>query len=724
MNVSLRVANAKIEDVGKGIVRIDTETRRKLNLNIGDVVKITGGKTTAAIVWRAYPEDETLSLIRMDGITRKNADASLGDKVTVEKADAREAEKVILAPLEAKISGNIKRIVKKVLLGTPVVKGDLKPVTIYRHTVNFKVIGTKPKDLVLILTDNTEIIVKEKTIPSELNVPYVTYEDIGGLKEETQRIREMIELPLKHPELFRKLGVEPPSGVLLYGPPGCGKTLLAKAVANETEANFIAINGPEIMSKFYGESERKLRVIFEEAKKKAPSIIFIDELDAIAPKRETVAGEVERRVVAQLLALMDGLGSRGKVVVIGATNRPNALEPALRRPGRFDREIEIKVPDRHSRLEILKIHTRNMPLSKDADLEEIAGLTNGFVGADLAALTREAALIALRRYIPKIDLEKGIIPPEVLEKIEIKMKDLREALKRVQPSALREVIFEPVNVTWKDVGGLREVKNRLREAVEWPLKYPEEIREMGVEPPSGVLLYGPPGCGKTLLAKAVANETEANFIAINGPEIMSMWVGETERALREIFRKARLSAPAIIFFDEIDSIAPRRTGFSGNGGVTDRTVSQLLTEIGGIKKTDSIVVIAATNRPDMVDLALLRPGRLEKILYVEPPDFYSRIEILKIYTKKMKLRKDVDFEKLSEKMEGYSGADIKAVCREAAFLKLRKNSMKPAEVGMQEFEEALLYISPSLTPEIINWYRKFEERYKKAITKELSMETM
>ncbi len=721
VKVVVKVANAKIEDVGKEAVRLDSATRRLLNLNIGDIVKITGKKTTAAIVWRAYPEDENLGLIRMDGITRRNADVSLGERVYVEKAYPGKAEKIILAPVQSKLPGNITKYIKKKLIGVPLVVGDLKPVNFYHHSLNLKVVNTKPKGIVVVEA-NTAIVLREKSVSTTGNIPYVTYEDIGGLKEEIQRIREMVELPLKYPELFQKLGIEPPSGVLLYGPPGCGKTLLAKAVANETEANFIAINGPEIMNKFYGESERRLRKIFNEAKNKSPSIIFIDEIDAIAPKREEVTGEVERRVVAQLLALMDGLSTRGKVIVIAATNRPNALEPALRRPGRLDREIEIKVPDKKERLEILKIHTRNMPLAEDVNLEEIAEVTHGFVGADLSALAKEAAIIALRRYIPTIDSEKGKFSPEIFDEIKIKACDFQKALKRVQPSALREIILEKADVKWGDIGGLHEAKSSLREAVEWPLKHREVIEEMGIEPPSGVLLYGPPGCGKTLLAKAVANETEANFIAINGPEIISMWMGETERAVREIFRKAKLAAPSIVFFDEVDAIAPKRSGSLNNA--MERAVSQLLTEIDGVKELKNVTVIAATNRPDLVDPALFRPGRLEKLIYVGEPDFYSRVEIFKIYTRKMKLKNDVDLEKLAEKTQGYSGADIKSICREAGFIALRKNKMQPVKVRMQDFEEALLLVSPSISPELTSWYKSFEKNFRKPSLKKFSLETM
>ncbi|RLI31179.1 AAA family ATPase, partial [Candidatus Bathyarchaeota archaeon] len=543
-------------------------------------------------------------------------------------------------------------------------------------------------------------------------LPRTTYEDIGGLHEEIQRIREMVELPLRHPELFQRLGIEPPKGVLLHGPPGCGKTLLARAVANESDAHFIAINGPEIMSKFYGQSEARLREIFAEAEKEAPSIIFIDEIDAIAPKREEVTGEVERRVVAQLLALMDGLEGRGNVIVIGATNRINALDPALRRPGRFDREIEIGVPDKQGRYEILQIHTRGMPLAKDVDLKKLAEITHGYTGADLAALCREAAMKALRRYLPEINLEEETIPVEVLEKMEVTMEDFMNAYREITPTAVREVYIEVPTVRWDDIGGLEDVKQKLREAVEWPLKNPEAFKRMGIKPPKGILLYGPPGCGKTLLAKAVATESEANFISIRGPEIFSKWVGESERAIREVFRKARMASPSVIFFDEIDAIAPRRGLGYADSGVTERVISQLLTEIDGIAALEDVVIIAATNRPDILDPAILRPGRIDRLIYVPSPDEEARYEIFKIHTRNMPLAEDVDLRHLAKITAGYSGADIEAVCREAAMNALRRD-MNAASVTMADFEAALETIGPSITPDVDKWYKSFAQRVKK-----------
>jgi transitional endoplasmic reticulum ATPase len=594
----------------------------------------------------------------------------------------------------------------------PVAKGDIIVVPVLGMGVELKVSSTNPSPIVMV-TEGT--VVEISTTPAKRieEVSGITYEDIGGLHEELQRIREMIELPLKHPELFRHLGIEPPKGVILYGPPGTGKTLIAKAIANETGAHFISINGPEIMSKFYGESEARLREVFQEAEQNAPSIVFIDELDAIAPKRSEVTGEVERRVVSQLLTLMDGLKSRGQVVVIGATNRIEAIDPALRRPGRFDREIRIGVPDRNGRREILLIHTRRMPLAEDVDLDELADITHGFVGADIAALVREAAMNALRRYLPEIDLEKEVIPAEVLEKIKVSREDFANALKTIQPSALREVVLEVPNVKWTDIGGLEAVKQELMEAVEWPLKYPEVFKRLGIRPPRGILLYGPPGTGKTLLAKAVATESQANFISVKGPEVLSKWVGESEKAVREIFRKARETAPCIIFFDELDSIAPRR-GFHTDAGVTDRIVNQLLTEMDGIQSLKGVVVLGATNRPDILDPALLRPGRFDRVLYVPPPDKAARLAIFKIHTREMPLDEDVDLDILASVTEGYTGADIEAVVREAAMLAAREN-INAQKVSMRHFEKALLKIKPSVGAEEKAEYDRILSNFKKSM---------
>jgi transitional endoplasmic reticulum ATPase len=576
--------------------------------------------------------------------------------------------------------------------------------------MKFIVTNTSPSGIVLV-TELTDVEVLPEAVEiKEVKVPAVTYEDIGGLKGELQRVREMIELPLKHPEIFDRLGIEPPKGVLLHGPPGTGKTLIAKAVANEADAYFIPIAGPEIMSKFYGESEARLREVFEDAEKNAPSIVFIDELDAIAPKREEVTGEVERRVVAQLLSLMDGLKARGKVVVIGATNRPQALDPALRRPGRFDREIVIGVPDRDGRKEVLQIHTRGMPLAKEVDLDTLANVTHGFVGADLEAICKEAAMSTLRRILPEIKLEEKVIPSEVLEKLQVTKEDFDNALKMVEPSALREVLVEVPNVRWSDIGGLEDVKQELQEAVEWPIKQPDLFKRMGIEPSRGILLYGPPGTGKTLLARAVATESEANFIAVKGPEMLSKWVGESERAVRETFRKARMAAPAIIFFDEIDAVVPMRGSGIGDSHVTERVISQLLTELDGLEKLENVVVIAATNRPDLIDSALLRPGRFDRLVLVPAPDKKARLEIFKIHTKGMPLAKDVDLEALAAETEGYAGSDITGLCREAAMLVLRKDK-KSKEVQMKYFIDAKQKVKPSITDYIEKNYEAFGEQH-------------
>ncbi|RLE52016.1 MAG: AAA family ATPase [Candidatus Methanomethylicota archaeon] len=709
--IQLRVAEARQRDVGRGKVRIDPHVMRKLGVNPGDIVEIEGKRKTAAIVWPAYPEDQDETIIRMDGLIRKNAGVSIGEKVTIRKASARPASLVKLAPSSFSITVDsaFVNFVKKRLYDYPLTQGDTVLIPVLGQAIPFTVVLTRPAGIVLV-TEDTNLIILEKPA-EEIRVPRVTYEDIGGLQEAIQKIREMVELPLKHPELFKRLGIDPPKGVLLYGPPGCGKTLLAKAVANETDAHFISINGPEIMSKFYGESEQRLREVFEEAKQHAPSIIFIDEIDAIAPKREEVTGEVEKRVVAQLLALMDGLEARGDVIVIGATNRPNALDPALRRPGRFDREIEIGVPDKQGRYEILQIHTRNMPLAKDVDLKKLAEITHGFVGADLAALCREAAMKALRRYLPQIDLQQERIPEEVLEKLQVTMKDFMEAFKEITPSAMREVYIEVPNVRWTDIGGLEEAKRELKEAIEWPIKYPESFKRMGIRPPRGILLYGPPGCGKTLLARAVATESEANFISVKGPELLSKWVGESEKAVREIFRKARMASPAIIFLDEIDAIAPMRGLGYGDSRVTERVISQLLTEMDGLVSLENVVVIGATNRPDILDPALLRPGRFDRIIYIPPPDYNARLEILKIHTRNVPLADDVNLEEIAKVTEGYSGSDLEAVCREAAMAALRED-INAQKVAKRHFEAALKRVRPSITEDMIQYYKKWTERYK------------
>ncbi len=676
----LRVKDAEKRDVGRGIARVDPSVASELGLTSGDIIEINGKRRTFAIHWPGHPEDYGKGIIRIDGYIRRNAGVGIDDKVRVSKADAKRAERITLSPTQPlRIIGG-EEYLAQLLEGRVVTRGDTVPVNIMGRKVDLVVTATQPAANALIVTAETQITISEQP-KAAVAVPKITYEDIGGLKEEIQKVREMIELPLRHPELFERLGIEAPKGVLLHGPPGTGKTLLAKAVASETNANFIHIGGPEIMSKYYGESEERLREIFKQAQENAPSIIFIDEIDSIAPKREEITGEVEKRVVSQLLALMDGLEPRGKVVVIGATNRPNAIDPALRRPGRFDREIEIGVPDRQGRLEILQIHTRGMPLADDVDLGRLADITHGFVGADLESLCKEAAMRALRRILPSLDLEAESIPAEVLNKITVTMEDFNEALKDVEPSAMREVLVEVPQVKWSDIGDLSEVKEELKEAVEWPLKYKELFDKTNASPPKGVLLYGPPGTGKTLLAKAVATESEANFISIKGPELLSKWVGESERAVREIFRKAKQAAPCIIFMDEIDSIAPVRGGGYGDSHVTERVISQLLTELDGLEELRDVVVIAATNRPDIIDPALLRPGRFDKLLYVPLPDRDARREIFKIHLGKKPVAEDVDIEKLVNATEGYTGADIAAICNNAMMIAIKEYVAKCKDDG-------------------------------------------
>jgi transitional endoplasmic reticulum ATPase len=673
-----------------------------LSASTGDVIEIRGKRRTVAKCLPLYPSDEGKGIIRVDGLVRNNAGVAIGDTVVVRKIKAVPAEKVIVAPLEA-IPPIDERYLADALESVPLIKGDNVMVPYFGGRLTFQVIGVTPVADAVLVTQKTIFHIAEKG-ETLRGVPQVTYEDIGGLKEEIQKVREMIELPLRHPEIFEKLGIEAPKGVLLYGPPGTGKTLLAKAVANESNAHFISISGPEIMSKFYGESEARLREIFKEAKEKAPSIIFIDEIDSIAPKREEVTGEVERRVVSQLLSLMDGLEARGKVIVIAATNRPNAIDPALRRPGRFDREIEIKVPDKRGRLEILQIHARNMPLDTDVDQDKVAAVTHGFVGADLEYLCKEAAMKCLRRLLPELNLEDEKIPPETLEKLIITMSDFENAIKEVTPSAMREVYLEPPDVPWSEIGGLDDIKRELQEAVEWPMRFPDMYRQLGHAIPKGILLHGPSGTGKTLLAKAIATESEANFISVKGPELISKWIGESERGIREIFRRARQASPCIIFFDEVDSIAPiRGGGMEGGGGhgSTERVVSQLLTEMDGIQEMHGVVVIAATNRVDIIDMALLRPGRFDKVIYVPNPDSKTRQKILEINTKGKPVSHDVDLKRLADMTDAFSGADVSAVANTAISLVLHEylerfptpeeatKHASEALISMNHFEEAV-----------------------------------
>ncbi len=794
--IKLRVAEALQDDAYKGIARIDFEIMERLGVKRGDIISIKGERETVAITDKAYPADVGEGIIRIDGIIRKNAKTGVSENVIVSKANVKEAKRIVIAPAQKGI--RVQGDLKPGLLGRSIIKGDilvLGGVQRRRDFINdeigmdeifgnlneifggfgnlggiqqirFIAANTNPTGP-CIITENTEVIFSNKSIEiHEETIPEVNYEDIGGLTDEVKKIREMVEIPLKHPEIFERLGVEPPKGVLLHGPPGTGKTLLAKAVANESEANFILLNGPEIMSKFYGESEKKIRDIFEDAEKNAPSIIFIDEVDSIAPQREEVGGEVERRVVSQLLTMMDGLQSRGKVIVIAATNRVNSIDPALRRPGRFDREVELRAPDKKGRLQILKIHTRGMPLTKDVDLDYLASITHGFVGADLSSLAKETAMVVLRRILPKLELkENEEIPEEVLKEIKVRKKDFDEALKVVRPSAMREVLVETPNISWEEVGGLDKIKQELKEAIEWPLKYPDAFSRLGIKPPKGILLYGPPGTGKTLLAKAVAKESEANFIQVKGPSLLSMWVGKSEEGIRKVFSRARQVSPCIVFFDEIDALAGKR-GLEIGTKVTERVLNQLLAEMDGIEDLSNVVIIGATNRPDMLDSALLRPGRFDRILLVGSPDKEGRFNVLKIHSKNMPIKltkeeiveldkkfsnikiekttqrmvadelaiediktktdkkewdiKIVNFKELSDKdkllyylaenTDGYVGADIESLVREAAILALRE-SINAKEVKMKHFEESLKKVGTSVTKSDMDRYRKIETDY-------------
>ena len=716
---TLRVAEAKSKDAERGVARVDPAMMESMELTAGDLIQIAGKRKTTAIVWPGYAEDAEKGILRIDGNMRRNAGTSIDERVSIKKIEAREARKITFAPTEPlRIMGG-EEYLGQILEGRAVTRGDIIQINVMGRKIDLVVVNFAPTADATIINRKTEVKISEKPVKEDqASIPKVTYEDIGGLEEEVKKVREMIELPLRHPELFVRLGVEAPKGVLLHGPPGNGKTLLAKAVAGETNANFITIGGPEIMSKFYGESEERLREIFKQAEENAPSIIFIDEIDSIAPKREDVSGETERRVVAQLLSLMDGLEARGKVVVIGATNRPNAIDPALRRPGRFDREIEINPPNKDGRLEILQIHTRGMPLESEVSLEELADLTHGYVGADLSALCKEAAIRSLRRILPDLDLEMESIPIEVLNKITVKREDFFSALREMQPSALREVLVEKPDVHWADIGGLEDVKRELQEAVEWPLKYADVFDYMDTALPKGVLLYGPPGTGKTMMAKAVATESEANFINVKGPEFLSKWVGESEKAVRETFRKARQAAPCVIFMDEIDSIAPTRGG-EGDSHVTERVISQLLTEIDGMQSLNNVIVIAATNRPDILDPALLRPGRFDRIVKVGMPDLDARRQILHIHTDKKPLADDVDIDKLAEKTEGFTGADLAALTNEAVMLAIRsiiakngdnKELMKSQKIDMSFFNMALEKVRPMSRSEL-GIYEKAAEDY-------------
>ncbi|WP_135824351.1 CDC48 family AAA ATPase [Halorussus ruber] len=741
--MKLTVKPLKQKDAGRGLAAIDRQSMHELGVENGDYIVIEGKSQGRAVarVWPGYPEDEGRGVVRIDGQLRQEAGVGIDDKVTIEKADVKPANSVTIAlPQNLQIRGDITPHVRDKLSGQAITKGQNVPFGFglmgmgSGQSIPLKVASTDPEGTVVV-TDSTEINISERAAEEIAQgggaggpegTPSVTYEDIGGLEDELEQVREMIELPMRHPELFSRLGIDPPKGVLLHGPPGTGKTLMAKAVANEIDAHFQTISGPEIMSKYYGESEEKLREVFEEAEENAPAIVFIDELDSIAPKREEAGGDVERRVVAQLLSLMDGLESRGEVTVIAATNRVDAVDPALRRPGRFDREIEIGVPDREGRLEIMQVHTRGMPLADGVDLEEYADNTHGFVGADLENLAKEGAMNALRRIRPEIDLEEEEIPADVLESLKVTERDLKEALKGIEPSALREVFVEVPDVTWDQVGGLEDTKERLRETIQWPLDYPEVFEELDMQAAKGVLMYGPPGTGKTLMAKAVANESDSNFISIKGPELLSKWVGESEKGVREVFSKARENAPTVVFFDEIDSIATER-GSGGGGGtqVSERVVSQLLTELDGLEELEDVVVIATSNRPDLIDSALLRPGRLDRHVHVPVPDEEARKAIFEVHTRNKPVADDVDLDWLASETEGYVGADIEAVTREASMAASREfiNSVDPEEIGdsvgnvrisKDHFEQALDEVTPSVTEETKERYEEIEEEFDSA----------
>ena len=716
-NKALKVAELKPGEVGRGIARIDPEIMDILGLRVGDIVQIDGSKKTVVKVLRGGPEDANRGIIRIDGSTRRNAGTSIDERVDIKKVVAKNAERIIFSPTEQlRLQGGEKYLME-VMEGRVFAKGDVLSLNVMGNKIDLVVTSFVPSADAVMMASTTDVKVSEKPAPKGADVPKVSYEDIGGLGDEVKKIREMIELPLKHPELFKRLGVEAPKGVLLHGPPGTGKTMLAKAVAGETSSNFTFIGGPEIMSKFYGESEEKLREIFKDAEENSPSIIFIDEIDSIAPKRDEVSGEMERRIVAQLLSLMDGLEARGKVVVIGATNRPNSIDEALRRPGRFDREIEISIPDRDGRMEILQIHTRGMPLSEDVNLDRLADMTHGYAGADLSALAKEAAMASLRRVLPDIDMEAEEIPVEVLNRIQVNKDDFREALKDMQPSTMREVLIEKPRVYWDDIGALENAKQELKEAVEWPLKYGKVFEHMNAKPPRGILLYGPPGTGKTMLAKAVATESEANFIAVKGPEFLNKWVGESEKAVRETFRKARQASPCVIFMDEIDSIAPKRGSCGGDSNVTERVISQMLTEMDGLEALNDVIVIAATNRPDIMDPALLRPGRFDRSIFIGPPDAASRESILGIHTKGKPLSDDVDLKAIADKTDGYTGAELAALCNEAVMISVRElvanglpkdEELKEKKVKMDDFLKALAKIGPAANEEL----KKYDGQYR------------
>ena len=741
--MKLTVKPLKQKDAGRGLAAVDRAAMDELDLENGDYIVIDGGEGRAiARVWPGYPDDGGQDVIRVDGQLRSEAQVGIDDNVTVEKADVKPAQSVTVAlPQNLRIRGNVGPYIQDKLSGQAITKGQTIPFSLgfgpfsggSGQRIPLRVADTSP-DGTVIVAENTEIEVSEKPAEeivsdsadgSGATTPSVSYEDIGGLDRELEQVREMIELPMRHPELFQQLGIDPPKGVLLHGPPGTGKTLIAKAVANEIDAHFETISGPEIMSKYYGESEEQLREMFDEAEENEPAIVFIDELDSIAPKRDETSGDVERRVVAQLLSLMDGLEERGQVTVIAATNRVDAIDPALRRGGRFDREIEIGVPDKAGRKEILQVHTRGMPLTEDIDLDQYAESTHGFVGSDIESLAKESAMNALRRIRPELDLDEEEVDAEVLEAMQVTREDVKSALKGIEPSALREVFVEVPDTTWESVGGLSDTKERLRETVQWPLDYPEVFEQMDMQAAKGVLMYGPPGTGKTLLAKAVANEAQSNFISIKGPELLNKYVGESEKGVREVFEKARSNAPTVIFFDEIDSIAGERGQRQGDSGVGERVVSQLLTELDGLEELEDVVVIATTNRPDLIDSALLRPGRLDRHVHVPVPDEDARKAIFEVHTRDKPLAESVDLEWLAGRTDGYVGADIEAVCREASMAASREfiNSVDPDEmadtignvrISRDHFEHALEEVNPSVAPETREQYEELEEQFQQA----------
>ena len=705
----MRIGEAKQRDVGKKRARIGPESMDYLKVTPGDIIDVMGSRSSCAVVWPVDEDEKFPDIIRIDGQTRKNIGGSLNDIVKVKRVNIKIAKSVSLTPLNdtVTIDKEFTDFVKNRLKGLPISHGDEISVMILGNSMDFKITKTSPKHVVKMDRSTNLTILTEPSVDRKLRV---TYEEVGGLRHQVKAMREIVELPLKHPELFSRLGVEPHSGILLYGPPGCGKTLIAKVLASESEANMFLINGPEIMNKYYGETEAKLRDMFKEAKDNSPSIIFIDEIDAIAPKREEAYGDVEKRVVAQLLALMDGLTDRGNVMVLGATNRPDSIDPALRRPGRFDREFEISVPNDDGRLEILLIHTRGMPVADDIDLKDLASELHGYTGADIKSLCREAAMKSIRRYLPEIDLESEKIPSEILQSMQIKLIDFYDAMHEVVPTAMREFYVERSKVWWQDVGGLEDVKEALTDNLIAAMKEPTKFTKMGIKPPKGALIYGPPGCGKTLIARALATESGANMILVKGPELLSKWVGESEKGIREIFRKAKAASPCVVIFDELDSLVRSK---SGEGGVSETVLSQLLTEIEeGI--SSRVVVVGITNRPDVLDNSLLRTGRLDLVLYVAPPDERGRLEIIKILTAKMPLDKDVKLQEIAVATQNYSGADLAALCRETAIHAMRKNSVK---ISSKDFADSLKQVRPSITKEVDQWYNNVRESISNVVPK-------